>query len=106
MVTLSTGMIVALLIAGGITTLAMLSVFANVIGHETQLHDLRNRVKDLQFKHSMYLARINGRIPDEYAAEPILEVEEYVDEDSEPVLNESAQAQSLPAQTEQPAVAA
>ena len=83
MVTLSTGMLLALLIAGAITTLAMLSVFANIIGHETQLHDLRNRVKDLQFEHAVYIARINNQIADE--DDDIIEVDEIIDDDSDQI---------------------
>ena len=67
-------MLVILLVGGVITVISMLSVFANVIGHETQLHDLRNRVKDLHFQHGMYIARINGQIPQEGAVDIINEV--------------------------------
>ncbi len=84
MVTLSTSMLVVLLVAGAITVISMLSVFANVIGHETQLHDLRNRVKDLQFQHAMYIATISGQIPREGAVE-ILDEDGNV-EQGEPAL--------------------
>jgi len=65
MTTLTMSMQLVLLVAGGITVMAMLSVFANVIAHETQLHDLRNRVKELHYQHALYLARIDGQIPQE-----------------------------------------
>lgn len=118
MITLSTGMILALLISGGITSLAMLSVFANVIGHETQLHDLRNRVKDLRFQHAMYLARINGQIDEDQEESEAEAIE--TKESKEPQVSSSetntngselgstvhTQAQSMPARNEPVAVAA
>lgn len=86
MVTLSTAMLIVLLIAGGITALAMLSVFANVIEHETQLHDLRNRVRELHFHHAMYMARFRGQIGEE----PLMEGEvEILEEDPEAALEET-----------------
>ncbi len=63
--TITTSMLIMFLLAGGITTLAMLSVFANAIRHETQLHDLRNRVKELHYQHAMYLAKLSGKIAEE-----------------------------------------
>jgi hypothetical protein len=99
MATLTTGMLIVLLLTGGITALAMLSVFANVIGHETQLHDLRNRVKELHFQHAMYLAQIEGRISNQGDVEII---EDCVDQNSanQPAesINQPIQdkAQSLP----------
>lgn len=65
MATISSGMLLILLIAAVITTIAMLSVFSNIIEHETQLHDLRNRVKELHYQQAVYLARVNGRIGEE-----------------------------------------
>ena len=56
-------MLFALAITSGITVTAMLGVFANIIGHETQLHDLRNGVQDLQFKRAVFEARVSGQIP-------------------------------------------
>lgn len=63
MTSLSHMMLFALAITGGITITAMLGVFANVIGHETQIHDLRNAVQDLQFKRALFDARVSGKIP-------------------------------------------
>lgn len=84
MATITTSMLIILLIAGAITTLAMLSVFSNVIGHETQLHDLRNRVKELHFEHAMYIARLNARIPDEEDAyESVSELDDITAEPAE-----------------------
>jgi len=112
MTTLTTGMLIVLLFTGAITALAMLSVFSNIIGHETQLHDLRNRVKELHFQHAMYLARRNAQIPEEEAlatARPIEEpfaqmAQELPDESLEapPVTN----AQSLPLESNTPVAAA
>ena len=98
MVTLSTSMILALLLAGAITTLAMLSVFANIIGHETQLHDLRNRVKDLHFEYAMYLARINNQIKDDDGE--VLEAEEIFDEQSNEDLQLTASTDPLRVETD------
>ncbi len=102
--TITTSMLIVFFLAGGITTLAMLSVFANAIRHETQLHDLRNRVKELHYEHAMYLAKISGKIAEEGeieilddendtntppAAEPIeateiIEADEIMDTDAPP----------------------
>lgn len=60
--TLSTAMLLVLLIASGIAVLAMMRVFANIVEHETDLHDLRNRIKHLQFERQLYLARLHGQI--------------------------------------------
>jgi len=65
MTSLSPMMLFALAITSGITITAMLGVFANIIGHETQLHDLRNGVQDLQFKRAVFEARVSGQIPAE-----------------------------------------
>ena len=114
MLTLTTGMLIVLAIAGSITALAILSAFANVIGHETQIHDLRNRVKELHFQHALYLARMNSQI-----AEAEIEVVEEEDKSTAQSLEESSdtlpisqdqplpEAQSLPeSQDAQPAQAA
>lgn len=105
MTTLTTGMLIVLLFTGAITALAMLSVFSNIIGHETQLHDLRNRVKELHFQHAMYLARLNAQIPEEETQAPIQPIEEPVATKIEELSNPS-QAQSLPLESEAPVAAA
>jgi len=99
MTTLTMGMQLVLLAAGGITILAMLSVFANVIAHETQLHDLRNRVKELHYQHALYLARIDGQIPGEGEVE-ILPDEQTVKSDQDNP-TPTSDAQSLPVEVEE-----
>ncbi len=100
--TVTTNMLIIFLLAGGITALAMLSVFANAIRHETQLHDLRNRVKELHYQHAMYLAKISGQIPEEGEVE-ILDDDDEVIEVAEIVAEpDSAEAQSLPDPIETP----
>src|SRR5690606_27032828 len=53
----------------GVTTavcvLSMLGVCSGVIRHETRLHDLRNRVAELQYRYTLQLARLHGHIEDE-----------------------------------------
>lgn len=51
--------------AGGVSVLAMLGVFANIIRYESQLHDLRNRVADLQYGYALRLARLQGQVGDD-----------------------------------------
>jgi|GEM_PF-4279124 len=59
------GMTIVLCGAGLLTAISILNIFSHTIGHETQLHDLRNHVKELHFHHAVYLARINGQISGE-----------------------------------------
>ena len=72
MTPLSTGMIVVLVFCSGITVLAMMRVLATVIEHETDLHDLRNRIQEIQYERQLYYARIRGHIG---AEEPMDAVE-------------------------------
>jgi hypothetical protein len=51
--------------AGGVSILAMLGVFANIIRYESQLHALRNRVTGLQYNYALRLARLQGQVEDE-----------------------------------------
>ena len=69
--TLSTGMILVFVIASAATVFAMMRVFTNIIEHETELHDLRNRIKQLQFEQQLYLARLHGQISEEADVEII-----------------------------------
>lgn len=64
MITLSSAILAVLLITSAITAVSILNIFAHSIGHETQLHDLRNHVKELHYQHALYLAQIKGQIPD------------------------------------------
>ncbi len=116
MSTITPSMLIVFLLAGGVTTLAMLSVFANAIRHETQLHDLRNRVKELHYEHAMYLAKISGRISEEGEIEILdddkddkddgeaIEAAEIVSE-PDPESN-APQAQSLPDPAQTPELVA
>ncbi|MFK7760003.1 MAG: hypothetical protein AB8C13_08655 [Phycisphaerales bacterium] len=52
------------LATAGITVLCLYTVYANVIRHETTLHDLRNRVEELQNQQAMHLAKLRGELPD------------------------------------------
>ena len=45
-----------------VCVVSMLGVFASVVRHETQLHDLRNRVASLQYSYTLQLARLHGHI--------------------------------------------
>ncbi|GEM_PF-7132356 len=47
---------------GGVSVLAMLGVFANIIRYESQLHTLRNRVTGLQYDYALRLARLQGQV--------------------------------------------
>jgi len=87
MVPLTSAMMIILLIASAITALSILSVFANIVRHETKLHDLRNHVKDLNYQHELYLARIDGRISDRGEVE-------ILEDDDEPSLTPSPSQES------------
>lgn len=53
------------LILGGTTVVCVLSilgVFASVVRHQTDLHDLRNRVAELQYRYTLQLARLHGHV--------------------------------------------
>ena len=58
------------LATAGITVLCLYTVYANVIRHETTLHDLRNRVEELQNQQAMHLARLRGELPELTAQQP------------------------------------
>lgn len=75
MTPLSTGMLLVLIFCSGITVLAMMRVLATVIEHETDLHDLRNRIQQLQYERQLYYARMRGQIAPEETPEPIEAVE-------------------------------
>ncbi len=70
---LNTVMLLVFAIASGLTVLAMLRVFTNIVEHETDLHDLRNRIKQLQFERQLYLARLHGHIGPEIGEVEILD---------------------------------
>lgn len=59
---LTTGMILAFFVCSAISVLAMYRVLTNIIEHETDLHDLRNRLKEVQFQRELRDAQIRGLI--------------------------------------------
>lgn len=75
------------LLASGICALCLYTVYANVIRHETTLHDLRNRVELLSNQQALHLAEIAGEIPPEI-------VEDAVEMDEE-LSGESAMSDSI-----------
>lgn len=62
MVTTDTLIWIILGITGVVCIVSMLGVFASIMSHETHLHDLRNRVAELQFKYTLQLARLHGHV--------------------------------------------
>ncbi len=56
-------------ITGAATVLAMLNVLSSIINHETKIIDYRNHVKDMQYQHALYMARLENRIPDNKRAQ-------------------------------------
>ncbi len=59
---LTTGMVLAFFICSAISVLAMYRVLTNIIEHETDLHDLRNRLKEVQFERELRDAQIRGLV--------------------------------------------
>lgn len=53
---------IILAVTAAVCVVSMLGVFASVMRHETQLHDLRNRVASLQYSYTLQLARLHGHI--------------------------------------------
>lgn len=64
------------LLASGICALCLYSVYANVIRHETTLHDLRNRVELLSNQQALHLAEISGELPPDIIEDTVEIVEE------------------------------
>ncbi len=60
---LSTGMILALVICSVISIIAMYRVLTNIVEHETELHDLRNRIKEIQYQRELRDAQLRGLVP-------------------------------------------
>jgi uncharacterized membrane protein (DUF106 family) len=59
---LSTPMLIIFVLCSTVTIIAMLRVLTNIIEHETDLHDLRNRVKELQYQRELRNAQVQGKI--------------------------------------------
>lgn len=60
---LSTGMLLALVICSAISVIAMYRVLTNIVEHETELHDLRNRIKEIQYQRELRDAQLRGLVP-------------------------------------------
>lgn len=50
---------------GAVCVISMLGVFASILRHETDLHDLRNRVAELRYRYSLQMARLHGQLEEE-----------------------------------------
>lgn len=57
-----------------VCVLSMLGVFASVMRHQTELHDLRNRVAELQYRYTLQLARLHGHIDAEEVEEGAVDI--------------------------------
>ena len=55
-------MLIIFALCSAVTVIAMMRVLTNIIEHETDLHDLRNRVKELQYQRELRNAQIQGKI--------------------------------------------
>lgn len=88
-------MLLMFMLASAITVIAMLRVYTNIIEHETDLHDLRNRVRQLQYERQLYLARIQGQIPEESDVDIIEEPEPLETDAIEAVELASAAAEDV-----------
>lgn len=86
---LSTDAIIWMILAGTgfVCVVSMLGVFASVMHHETELHDLRNRVAELRYSYTMQIARMHGHITEDSADEGDVDIVE----DDEPAPAGSAQ---------------
>lgn len=60
---LSTSISLVFIICSAITIVAMLRVLTNIVEHETDLHDLRNQLKDAQYQRELREAQIRGLVP-------------------------------------------
>lgn len=45
-----------------VCVVSMLGVMSSVMRHQTQLHDLRSRVAQLQYSYTLQLARLHGHL--------------------------------------------
>jgi hypothetical protein len=77
----------------GIAALAIMHVFGSLVRNEADLHDLRRRVKDLQYGQSIRVAKLKGMIVDEPDVEIVEEgIEQggFADDVQEPELIEES----------------
>ena len=79
---------------GAVCIVSMLGVFSSVMRHETDLHNLRNRVAELQYRYSLQLARLHGHLEDEeeVGEVDILDDDGQVIEPGEPAIEEAPAA--------------
>ena len=93
LITTDTLIWVILAATSAVCVVSMLGVFASVIRHETDLHDLRNRVTELRYSYTLQLARMHGQIEEEEEIGAVdildedgnIETAEAVELDDEPV---------------------
>lgn len=92
---LSTDTIIWIILAatGAVCVVSMLGVFASVLHHETELHDLRNRVAELRYSYTIQIARMHGHITDEDGEEGEVDM---LDDAGEPLAMPASAAQSAP----------
>ena len=60
---LGTGTLIIFAICSLVTVLALLRTLTNIIEHETDLHDLRIRLKEVQYERELQSAQMLGLIP-------------------------------------------
>lgn len=60
---LTTTMTLALVVCSAISVIAMYRVLTNIVEHETELHDLRNRIKEIQYQRELRDAQLRGLVP-------------------------------------------
>ncbi len=60
---LSSSMILVFLIFSTITVIAMMRVLTNIVEHETDLHDLRVQIQEVQYERELRDAQLRGLIP-------------------------------------------
>lgn len=60
---MSTSITLVFMICSAITIIAMMRVLTNIVEHETDLHDLRNQLKDAQYQRELREAQIRGLVP-------------------------------------------
>jgi hypothetical protein len=71
-----------------VCVLSMLGVFASVMRHQTDLHNLRNRVAELQYRYTLQLARLHGHIEAEAEEIEVAEVD-ILDDQGNPIAQEA-----------------
>ncbi|MFG0314360.1 MAG: hypothetical protein ACF8LL_09270 [Phycisphaerales bacterium] len=100
MLELTPGMLAVFIICSAVAVLAMLRVLANIVEHETDLHDLRNRVKELQYQRELRNAQLSGRVGREQDDPPkdAIEATERAIDAAERVADAFEQPQPAPAQ--------